>query len=550
MRTLYVFGVIAAIAILGAANRVKDEEPPTISCSFSASIRSQVVLGDGSTRVTDYEHFSVATKKFLQSGMVMDWFPRNMTALFVNPDRYTFIQPFFDRKICATIPFRSIIPCFLLDKNSTKVASHVPCPTDPTKYCDTWKYQDSEVWNIRSGSDPAVVDQIIVKDTELNMKVTSFFRKFDPHAPDESVFAIPKDQPCANLINEPTADDLPKKFHHHGRHHHHHHAHHHHAHHHHHGHGKPRQMRRIETFLPFALSADSIYSTETMRQAAHDAPRRHARTHAPEILIARPGRPVHVGSVLGGASRRRPAPVEAIAPLAQPWRVGDPIPEAYDATVEHANCSMDVIVDQGSCSASWAIAAAQTFGDRFCVAKGAAMRFSPQWMVSCHNEQLDCRGGFGDKAFMDLAKYGVVTEQCMPYKAAAEKCPFTCRDGSALAVYKLASAYSPYKRNNVAATVAEIQTDILLRGPVTAGLWTFQDFRDYKGGVYEHRSSSGVIAQHTVRIVGWGVDAATHKPYWKVANSWGPNWGENGYFRILRGSNECAIEDQVASGSF
>merc|ERR1719420_776778 len=35
--------------------------------------------------------------------------------------------------------------------------------------------------------------------------------------------------------------------------------------------------------------------------------------------------------------------------------------------------------------------------------------------------------------------------------------------------------------------------------------------------------------------------------YWKIANSWNPNWGENGFFRIKRGSNECGIEDQVAA---
>ena len=35
--------------------------------------------------------------------------------------------------------------------------------------------------------------------------------------------------------------------------------------------------------------------------------------------------------------------------------------------------------------------------------------------------------------------------------------------------------------------------------------------------------------------------------YWKVANSWNPNWGEKGYFRILRGTGECGIEDQVTA---
>ncbi len=46
-----------------------------------------------------------------------------------------------------------------------------------------------------------------------------------------------------------------------------------------------------------------------------------------------------------------------------------------------------------------------------------------------------------------------------------------------------------------------------------------------------------------MKFVGWGVENGTK--YWKVANSWNPYWGEAGYFRILRGSNEGGIEDQV-----
>jgi C1A family cysteine protease len=30
-----------------------------------------------------------------------------------------------------------------------------------------------------------------------------------------------------------------------------------------------------------------------------------------------------------------------------------------------------------------------------------------------------------------------------------------------------------------------------------------------------------------------------------VSNSWGRSWGENGYFRILKGTNACQIEDFV-----
>lgn len=51
---------------------------------------------------------------------------------------------------------------------------------------------------------------------------------------------------------------------------------------------------------------------------------------------------------------------------------------------------------------------------------------------------------------------------------------------------------------------------------------------------------------HAVKIIGWGVENGTK--YWLVANSWNNKWGENGLFRILRGVNECNIEDRVVAG--
>jgi len=47
-------------------------------------------------------------------------------------------------------------------------------------------------------------------------------------------------------------------------------------------------------------------------------------------------------------------------------------------------------------------------------------------------------------------------------------------------------------------------------------------------------------------MLGWGVDGTT--PYWIVANSWNEDWGNNGFFNILRGRDECGIESEVVAG--
>ncbi|WP_411023184.1 C1 family peptidase, partial [Salmonella sp. s51228] len=53
------------------------------------------------------------------------------------------------------------------------------------------------------------------------------------------------------------------------------------------------------------------------------------------------------------------------------------------------------------------------------------------------------------------------------------------------------------------------------------------------------------LGGHAVKILGWGVEGGT--PYWLVANSWNPDWGDTGFFKIRRGTDECGIEDGIVA---
>ena len=79
----------------------------------------------------------------------------------------------------------------------------------------------------------------------------------------------------------------------------------------------------------------------------------------------------------------------------------------------------------------------------------------------------------------------------------------------------------------------------MTKGPVEAGFTVFEDFLTYKSGVYQHKTGSR-LGGHAIKILGWGVENGVK--YWLVANSWNEDWGDKGFFKILRGSNHCGIE--------
>ena len=92
-----------------------------------------------------------------------------------------------------------------------------------------------------------------------------------------------------------------------------------------------------------------------------------------------------------------------------------------------------------------------------------------------------------------------------------------------------------------------MQLALVEDGPLSVSFEVYNDFMHYKGGVYQHTGLKDhfnpfELTNHAVLLVGYGVDRDSGLKYWTVKNSWGTEWGESGYFRIVRGVDECAIE--------
>merc|ERR1712066_603955 len=68
-------------------------------------------------------------------------------------------------------------------------------------------------------------------------------------------------------------------------------------------------------------------------------------------------------------------------------------------------------------------------------------------------------------------------------------------------------------------------------GAVEVAFSVMEDFMNYKGGVYKAAPNQMELGGHAVKVVGWGKEL--NQFYWIVQNSWGPGWGENGFFRIV-----------------
>lgn len=156
-----------------------------------------------------------------------------------------------------------------------------------------------------------------------------------------------------------------------------------------------------------------------------------------------------------------------------------------------------------------------------------------------------------------MHEYGLPDETCNPYKAqASDVCDerAECQncmmfDGDNLGHCWAVKNYTKYyvKEYGYVSGEAAMMSELHARGPLTCGMAATQDFCfAYQSGIWTQTPNvTDDEVDHDVEVIGWGEENGVK--YWKIRNSWGTYWGENGFFRLLRGQNALRIEDRCSS---
>jgi C1A family cysteine protease len=142
----------------------------------------------------------------------------------------------------------------------------------------------------------------------------------------------------------------------------------------------------------------------------------------------------------------------------------------------------------------------------------------------------NCANGWWVPAAMEAFKHGVCDEACFPYTAGDQSCKL-CGGWEDRAT----KIVNWHEVTNTAAMKEWLSG---LHGPLTACFTVYEDFYNYRSGIYHH-VSGGVVGGHCVSIVGYNDPGQ----FWICKNSWGSSWGENGFFRIAYG--QCGIDSSM-----
>ncbi len=229
------------------------------------------------------------------------------------------------------------------------------------------------------------------------------------------------------------------------------------------------------------------------------------------------------------------------------------LPDFFDWRDANGQNYITSVKDQGNCGSCWAFGADATFEGHiqaYYNNPGLFPDLAEQDLVSCavpfnsYYNSGGCSGTNSDQIESIFSNYwikiGNALETCIPYTGTDAACG-KCADWDVNA-WKDSNYRRIYLTDNVFDNINSIKQAVIENGPVEVGYLIYNDFFAYSSGIYRHATDIGPCGGgpcgHAVTIVGFG--KSDGMDYWIVKNSWGSDWGENGYFKIFADDSEIS----------
>ncbi len=225
-------------------------------------------------------------------------------------------------------------------------------------------------------------------------------------------------------------------------------------------------------------------------------------------------------------------------------KVSNAAPDAFDWRDKGY---VSPVKDQGSCGSCWAFSTVANLEGQYYKGKGKMVTLSEQMLVDCDTYDSACNGGLMENTFTWLKENGgIMTDADYPYAGYKQTCksdPSKYVDMTITGYKKLGSSSSTWDPVDE----DEIKEFLYETGPLAVAL-NANPLQTYTGGILDKTSSQCPISgmNHAVTMVGYGSESG--KDYWIIKNSWGKSWGEDGYFRIRRGTGCCGINCYITTG--
>jgi cathepsin C len=226
-------------------------------------------------------------------------------------------------------------------------------------------------------------------------------------------------------------------------------------------------------------------------------------------------------------------------------------PESFDWTNVKGRSFVEPVINQGGCGSCYSVATSDMISARSAIlaqkSGDSTYRASPQSILSqCGFYAQGCDGGFPYLAAKYSQDIGSSGWDQVKYVESDNmgKCPSESELVSRSTDYKYVGGYYG------AATEANMKHELYKSGPMTVGIEVAPSMQMYQSGVYDTDvrlpdEDHYERVNHAVLITGYG--EMNGKKYWNVKNSWGSDWGDNGYLKVARGKNTMNIEHMAVA---